>query len=124
VPCALLKIERAKLDEVLASLPSVREAVEARAEAAYYRQSFIKLEGRGEILDFYVREGFEYAQAIKVIQADKCIDCDQCVIACEERHGIARIERFGPKLGMVQFTLNCRTCVDARCIDPCNFDAI
>jgi Fe-S-cluster-containing hydrogenase component 2 len=119
-----VKLPKAKIEQALASLPSVREAVEVKAEEAYYRQTLLKLEDRADILDFYVKQGFEYAHAIKVIQSDKCIDCDECVKACEDRHGIARIERFGPRLGLIQFTLNCRSCADARCISECNFDAI
>jgi Fe-S-cluster-containing hydrogenase component 2 len=124
LPAVLLKLPKKKMDEVLASVPKVKEAVEIIAEESYYRQTLLKLEDRADLFDFYVREGFEYAKAIKIIQADKCIDCDECVRACEDRHGIARIERFGPRVGLIQFTLNCRTCQDARCIDVCNFDAI
>lgn len=124
LPVVLLEIPRAALDEILEAVPRVKERVEARAEESYYRQTFLKLDGRDDVLDFYIKQGFEYATAIKVIQSDKCIDCDSCITACEDRHGIARIERFGPKLGLMQFTQNCRTCEDARCLDPCNFDAI
>lgn len=119
-----VRVPKDGLDRVLESLPSVRTAVEIKAEEAYYRQTLLKLEDRGGILDLYVKQGFDYAHAIKVIQSDKCIDCDECVKGCEDRHGIARIERFGPRLGLIQFTLNCRSCRDARCIDVCNFDAI
>lgn len=124
LPVSLLRIPKKGMDEILKSVPKIQEAVEARAEASYYRQTFLKLENRNDIFDFYLKQGFEYAQAIKIIQTDKCIDCDECVKGCEDRHGVSRIERFGPKLGLVQFTLNCRTCLDARCIEPCNFDAI
>ncbi|MEQ8275431.1 MAG: 4Fe-4S dicluster domain-containing protein [Deltaproteobacteria bacterium] len=124
VHCALLKLPKAAMETALEELPSVKEAVEIKGEEAYYRQTLLKLDDRAEIFDFYVRQGFEYAKAIKIIQTDKCIDCDECVKACEDRHGISRIERFGPRLGLIQFTLNCRTCEDARCIDVCNFDAI
>jgi Fe-S-cluster-containing hydrogenase component 2 len=124
VPVTLLRIPKSDLDAILVGAPKVKDLIELRAEESYYRQSFLKLDGRGDVFDFYVREGFEYARAIKVIQIDKCIDCDECVKACEDRHGITRIERFGPQLGLIQFTLNCRTCHDARCLDPCNFDAI
>ncbi|MCA9553927.1 MAG: 4Fe-4S dicluster domain-containing protein [Myxococcales bacterium] len=119
-----VKLPKAAVDAALANLPSVRSAVELKAEEAYYRQTLLKLEDRADILDFYFKQGFEYAHAIKVIQSDKCIDCDECVKACEDRHGISRIERFGPRLGLIQFTLNCRSCADARCISECNFDAI
>lgn len=124
VPCVLVKIPKRALDEVLKSVPHLSDAIAMRAEESYYRQSFLKLDDRSDIFDFYVREGFEYAKAIKVIQSDKCIDCDECVQSCEDRHGVSRIERFGPQIGLIQFTLNCRTCADARCISPCNFDAI
>lgn len=120
----LLKIPKRALNSILEAVPALKERIEIRAEESYYRQTFLKIDDRARIFDFYVREGFEYADAIKIIQTDKCIDCDECIKACEDRHGIARIERFGPKLGLVQFTLNCRSCADARCIDVCNFDAI
>ncbi|MEO1336412.1 MAG: 4Fe-4S dicluster domain-containing protein, partial [Myxococcota bacterium] len=120
----LLMIPKERLDAIVAVLPSVHEAIEVKAEEAYYRQTLLKLEGRSDLLDLYVKQGFEYAKAIKVIQTDKCIDCDECVKACEDRHGVARIERFGPRIGLIQFTQNCRTCDDARCISACNFDAI
>jgi Fe-S-cluster-containing hydrogenase component 2 len=124
LPVVLLKLPKTEMDKVLSTLPKVKEAVEIAAEESYYRQTLLKLEDRADLFDFYIREGFEYAKAIKIIQSDKCIDCDECVKGCEDRHGIARIERFGPKIGLIQFTLNCRTCSDARCIDVCNFDAI
>ncbi|MCC7381596.1 MAG: 4Fe-4S dicluster domain-containing protein [Deltaproteobacteria bacterium] len=124
LPVVLLKIPRDELDQILQAVPKLKAAIDQRAEATYYRQTFLKLETRGDILDFYLKQGFEYAQAIKVIQTDKCIDCDNCIKACEDRHGVSRIERFGPKLGLIQFTQNCRTCHDARCLEPCNFDAI
>lgn len=124
VHCTMLKLPQSAMQSALENLPKVREAVEIKGEEAYYRQTLLKLDGRSDIFDFYVKEGFEYAKAIKIIQTDKCIDCDECVKACEDRHGISRIERFGPRLGLIQFTLNCRTCEDARCIDVCNFDAI
>ena len=124
LPAELARVGKAEFDRIVADAPGLRSSVEAQSEAAYYRQTLLKLEGRSELLDFYVREGFDYADAIKVIQTDKCIDCDECVRACEERHGVSRIERFGPKQGLLQFTLNCRTCEDARCIPACKFDAM
>ncbi len=119
-----LTLPKSVFEEGLAKYPSVKAAVEAKGEQAYYRQSLLKLEDRADILDFYIKQGFEYAHEIKIIQSDKCIDCDECVKSCEDRHGVSRIERFGPRLGLIQFTLNCRSCEDARCIEVCNFDAI
>lgn len=124
VNVVLLETPKEALEELLTSMPALRERLDEQASEALYRQTLLKLDGRAELLDFYVKQGFEYAHAIKVIQTDKCIDCDECVKACEDRHGVARIERFGPRIGLMQFTLNCRSCADARCIDVCNFDAI
>ncbi len=124
VNVVLLFIPKDGLDGIVAAVPGVKDAIETKAEEAYYRQTLLKLDDRADLLDLYVKQGFEYAAAIKVIQTDKCIDCDECVKACEDRHGVARIERFGPRVGLIQFTLNCRTCEDARCISACNFDAI
>lgn len=119
-----LTLPKEAFEDALSKYPSLKEAVELKGEQAYYRQTLLKLEDRADILDFYVKQGFEYAHSIKIIQSDKCIDCDECVKGCEDRHGVSRIERFGPRLGLIQFTLNCRSCEDARCIDVCNFDAI
>ena len=120
----MARILKSDFDRLMAQHPAVKTAIEVLAEESYYRQTILKVGERAEIFDFYVRQGFEYADAIKIIQTDKCIDCDECVKGCEDRHGIARIERFGPRLGLVQFTLNCRNCEDPRCVDVCNFDAI
>ncbi len=78
-----------------------------------------------EILDFYVRHGIAVAgPAVRVRQLDLCIDCKQCEDACEERHGARRLTLGGYELGLVDFVYTCRTCADARCLSPCEHDAI
>jgi len=78
-----------------------------------------------EILDFYVRNGMSVSgPTVRVRQLDLCIDCKQCEEACEERHGAQRLTLGGYELGMLDFVFTCRTCADARCLSPCEHDAI
>ncbi|HSD87709.1 MAG TPA: 4Fe-4S dicluster domain-containing protein, partial [Kofleriaceae bacterium] len=78
-----------------------------------------------EILDFYIRNGLSVAgPTVRVRQLDLCIDCKQCEDACEERHGAGRLTLGGFELGLLDFVFTCRTCADARCLSPCEHDAI
>ncbi|HEY6039967.1 MAG TPA: 4Fe-4S dicluster domain-containing protein, partial [Kofleriaceae bacterium] len=78
-----------------------------------------------EILDFYVRNGMSIAgPTVRVRQLDLCIDCKQCEEACEDRHGAQRLTLGGYELGLLDFVFTCRTCADARCLTPCEHDAI
>ncbi len=78
-----------------------------------------------EILDFYLRHGLSLAgPSVRIRQLDLCIDCKQCEDACEERHGARRLTLGGFELGLLDFVFTCRTCTDARCLSPCEHDAI
>jgi Fe-S-cluster-containing hydrogenase component 2 len=78
-----------------------------------------------EILDFYIRNGLSVAgPTVRVRQLDLCIDCKQCEDACEDRHGAGRLTLGGFELGLLDFVFTCRTCADARCLSPCEHDAI
>ena len=78
-----------------------------------------------EILDFYLRNGLSVAgPTVRVRQLDLCIDCKQCEEACEDRHGAQRLTLGGYELGVLDFVFTCRTCADARCLSPCEHDAI
>jgi Fe-S-cluster-containing hydrogenase component 2 len=78
-----------------------------------------------EILDFYVRNGLSVAgPTVRLRQLDLCIDCKQCEEACEDRHGAQRLTLGGYELGVLDFVYTCRTCSDARCLSPCEHDAI
>lgn len=78
-----------------------------------------------EILDFYVRNGISVAgPTVRVRQLDLCIDCKQCEDACDDRHGARRLTLGGYEVGLLDFVYTCRTCEDARCLSPCEHDAI
>ena len=78
-----------------------------------------------ELLDFYVRNGLSVAgPTVRVRQLDLCIDCKQCEDACADRHGSRRLTLGGFELGLLDFVFTCRTCADARCLTPCEHDAI
>jgi Fe-S-cluster-containing hydrogenase component 2 len=61
---------------------------------------------------------------VRLRQLDLCIDCKQCEEACEDRHGAQRLTLGGYELGVLDFVYTCRTCSDARCLSPCEHDAI
>ena len=78
-----------------------------------------------ELLDFYTRNGLSVSgPTVRVRQLDLCIDCMQCEEACEDRHGSRRLTLGGYELGLLDFVFTCRTCSDARCLTPCEHDAI
>ena len=78
-----------------------------------------------ELLDFYIRNGLSVAgPTVRIRQLDLCIDCKQCEEACEDRHGAQRLTLGGYELGLLDFVYTCRTCEDARCLSPCEHDAI
>ncbi len=72
-----------------------------------------------------MRNGLSVAgPTVRLRQLDLCIDCKQCEEACEDRHGAQRLTLGGYELGVLDFVYTCRTCSDARCLSPCEHDAI
>jgi len=129
VPFALgrttvVTIERDALARIGARVPALSQALGSTLghTAARLKQ----VTGvKQEILDFYLRHGMSVAgPSVRIRQLDLCIDCKQCEEACEERHGARRLTLGGFELGMLDFVFSCRTCADARCLSPCEHDAI
>ncbi len=121
----VLRIKQADLDAILAKHPTVKDRMKKHAERWMHRIRYMKENGgRDEVFDFYVKNGFSFSTRTKIRQLELCIDCDKCVVGCEERHGFARLERFGPQVGLINFSVSCRQCYDPRCLIDCNFDAI
>jgi Fe-S-cluster-containing hydrogenase component 2 len=111
------------LGDAAARDPSLAAALGDALAASRARLSALP-GARGEILDFYVRQGLSAAGTLRVVQIDRCIECRRCEEACADRHGISRLTIPGPRLGLVGFAVTCRTCADRRCLDVCNFDSI
>jgi len=129
---AAFALTRAELlvieDDAIAWLAGVAPGVE-QAIAAALAASGARLHSitgiQHEILDFYVRHGLSVAgPTVRLRQLDLCIDCKQCEEACEDRHGAQRLTLGGYELGVLDFVYTCRTCSDARCLSPCEHDAI
>jgi Fe-S-cluster-containing hydrogenase component 2 len=78
----------------------------------------------GESGDFFVRHGLSVSMTLRVRRLDACFECGACEQACADRYGVNRLSLNGRVLGGLDFVDTCHTCTDARCIDPCNFDAI
>jgi Fe-S-cluster-containing hydrogenase component 2 len=104
--------------------PGVEQAIAAALAQSHARlRSITGL--KHEILDFYLRHGLSVAgPTVRLRQLDLCIDCKQCEEACEDRHGAQRLVLGGYELGLLDFVYTCRTCSDARCLSPCEHDAI
>jgi Fe-S-cluster-containing hydrogenase component 2 len=122
-PSRLLAARPDWLGEAADGNPALAGAL-ARAVAAT-RARLAGLSGvRAELLDFHVRQGLSVAGRLRLVQIDRCIECRQCERACAERHGVARLVIPGPRLDRIGIAVTCRTCVDRRCLDVCNFDSI
>jgi Fe-S-cluster-containing hydrogenase component 2 len=76
------------------------------------------------VADFFVRHGLSVSMTLRVRLLESCVDCGACEAACQSRYGHKRLSLNGRILGGLDFVDACHTCTDARCIDPCNFDAI
>ena len=124
VESQIVRIRTSALLAILNQHPKLREKLRLHGERWLNRIRTMREGGRDEIFDFYVKNGFSFSTRTKIRQLELCIDCDKCVQACEERHGFARIERFGPEVGLINFSITCRQCYDPRCLIDCNFDAI
>ncbi|MEZ4402560.1 MAG: 4Fe-4S dicluster domain-containing protein [Kofleriaceae bacterium] len=123
-PATVVQLTAAALAELAAVAPSVEQALgEAIAHTGKRLAALVGV--RQEILDFYLRNGLSVAgPSVRIRQLDKCIDCKQCEDACEARHGARRLTLGGFELGVLDFVFSCRTCADARCLSPCEHDAI
>jgi Fe-S-cluster-containing hydrogenase component 2 len=117
-------IDANALRELVAATPAVEQPLSAALSLTNARlRSITGI--KHEILDFYVRNGLSVAgPTVRLRQLDLCIDCKQCEDACEERHGARRLTLGGYELGVLDFVFSCRTCADARCLSPCEHDAI
>jgi len=117
-------IGAASLREIMRVAPAVEHALSAALALTNARlRSITGI--KHEILDFYVRNGLSIAgPTVRLRQLDLCIDCKQCEDACEDRHGSRRLTLGGFELGVLDFVFSCRTCADARCLSPCEHDAI
>ncbi|MCP4500194.1 MAG: hypothetical protein GY822_09570 [Deltaproteobacteria bacterium] len=121
----VLRISLADLEALLQKHSPLKERLRKHAESWLDRFRIMREDaGRSEIFDFYVKNGFSFSTRTKIRQLELCIDCDKCVQGCEERHGFPRLERFGPQVGLINFSVSCRQCYDPRCLSDCNFDAI
>ncbi len=123
--CDAIQIPLAVFEKFLAGSSAFKSALRSRIENWLSVFDGLKNDSRrADIFDFYLKNGFSYSTRTKIRQLELCIDCDKCVEGCEERHGFSRLERFGPEVGLVNFSVSCRQCYDPRCLTECNFDAI
>lgn len=123
--CQVIRVPAADLARILKQSTALADKLRKHAERWMTRLRYMREEGgRDEVFDFYVKNGFSFSTRTKIRQLELCIDCDKCVVGCEERHGFARLERFGPQVGLINFSVSCRQCYDPRCLIDCNFDAI
>jgi Fe-S-cluster-containing hydrogenase component 2 len=121
----VVRVKASAAQPVLKRNPALADRLRRHAERWLHRIRYLREEGgRDDVFDFYVKNGFSFSTRTKIRQLELCIDCDKCVVGCEDRHGFARIERFGPQVGLINFSITCRQCYDPRCLIDCNFDAI
>lgn len=120
----LLEVPAGPLGELLTRQPRWRERLAESVGVA--RNVFLAHQEptRRAVQDFFLRENYVTSSIAMVGRLDRCLDCNKCHDACEERHGVARMARFGPTLGRLTFPIVCRNCHDQPCVAVCKFDAI
>jgi Fe-S-cluster-containing hydrogenase component 2 len=122
-PARVLAVSQSRLDEWGRAFPALADRLR-RATAAVRDRFAANRQGGGAVADFFVRQGISVSSMLRVRNVDSCIECYACEAACEERFGAQRLWINGKVLGGLDIVNACRTCVDQRCIDPCEFDAI
>jgi putative YpdA family bacillithiol system oxidoreductase len=120
----LLEIDRVRLNDLL--LRNGRWQAQLASSIAAQRQAFLSQQAPAQqvVQDFFLRENFVTSSIVRVGRLDRCLDCNKCHDACAERHGAARMARFGPTLGQLTFPVVCRTCQDQPCVEACSFGGI
>lgn len=120
----LLEVPAGPLGDLLTKQPRWRERLSASMGIA--RKAFLAHQEptRRAVQDFFLRENYVTSSIAMVGRIDRCLDCNKCHDACEERHGVARMARFGPTLGRLRFPIVCRNCHDQPCVAICKYEAI
>ncbi|HWE28247.1 MAG TPA: 4Fe-4S dicluster domain-containing protein, partial [Polyangia bacterium] len=122
-PAVVIVIARARVDLWRRIYPFMADRFRRAGAAA--RAKVEATDGaKSAVADFFIRHGLSVSLTLRVRKLDACIECKACEIACEDRYGVKRLSINGRILGNLDFVDACHTCTDARCIDPCNFDAI
>ncbi len=86
-------------------------------------------------VDEFMQEGAQIAQSLLTIDLDLCTRCGNCVVACESRHGHAKMTRRGKRLTRrrsaeeeehqpLLLPSSCRHCESPECMIGCPTGAI
>jgi len=86
-------------------------------------------------VDEFMQEGAQIAQSLLTIDLDLCTRCGNCVVACESRHGHAKMTRRGKRLERrreadeaehqpLLLPSSCRHCESPECMIGCPTGAI
>ena len=122
-PAVVITIQRGRVDLWKRIYPFMADRFRRASQAA--RAKVEATDGaKSAVADFFIRHGLSVSMTLRVRKIDACIECKACEKACEDRYGVKRLSINGRILGNLDFVDACHTCTDARCIDPCNFDAI
>jgi len=123
----LICIHKDDFLEILASDQRVRERISKKAqERRVHNILSVQDAGRGELLDFVMREGVTDADNVLIIDSDLCVGCDNCEHACAATHGgTSRLDRKGGKsFASIQIPISCRHCENPLCMLDCPPDAL
>jgi Fe-S-cluster-containing hydrogenase component 2 len=120
----LLELASAELTALARRQPQLQQQLRVLFERS--RNVFLSQQtaSRRLIQDFFLRENYVTSTVVRVGRLDRCIDCNKCFDACVERHGVPRMDRFGPTLGKLSFPVVCHTCTDQPCVSACKIKGI
>jgi Fe-S-cluster-containing hydrogenase component 2 len=122
-PGSVIVLGRERLEEWKRSFPFLADRLRRAAALAHAKVQATD-GAKAAVADFFIRHGLSVSMTLRVRKIDSCIECGACEQACEDRYGVKRLSLNGRILGNLDLVDACHTCSDARCIDPCNFDAI
>ncbi len=123
-PSVLLQTSRQRLLDLMAGQAAWAAELARKMASARHHFERQREPTRRVVQDFFLRYRYEASSTARIIQLNRCLDCNKCSDACAKRHGVARMQRGGPRLGQLIFPVVCRSCIGRPCESACSLGAL
>lgn len=132
-------LEAARMREVIAHNPEVRNALDDRylqhlqeqeirqqLETADHHHASGQPSSPSNLISFLIQQGVGEATDVLLIDEALCVRCNYCEQACADTHGgTSRLDRdTGPIFANIRVPASCRHCEHPHCMKDCPPDAI